>query len=181
MLHLLPTIFRTTLAVLEMDFSGTIAAVGPSSNLKERGLEPVIPVFSSITVLHHLKGIGALAEFIVLDAATVVRVPAPVESEEGKGADIEGVMWQAAGLGVAGCTALELLKHAGLKRGDAVLVNGASGGIRHLVVQMCRQAVGESGRVVGVCSGGNAEMVRGLGADEVSQDWNWMKGRWPGK
>lgn len=32
------------------------------------------------------------------------------------------------GLGVAGCTALELMKGAQLGSGDAVLVNGASGG-----------------------------------------------------
>jgi NADPH:quinone reductase-like Zn-dependent oxidoreductase len=49
-----------------------------------------------------------------------------------------------------------------------VLVNGASGGIGHMVIQMVKKKVGESGRVVGVCSGGNPGMVRTLGEDEVS-------------
>jgi NADPH:quinone reductase-like Zn-dependent oxidoreductase len=57
---------------------------------------------------------------------------------------------------------------AQLKPGDRVLINGASGGIGHLVLQMAKDAVGESGRVVAICSGNNLEMVKDLGADEVS-------------
>lgn len=75
---------------------------------------------------------------------------------------------QAAGLGVAGCTALLLVKKARLKRGDSVLVNGASGGIGTIVMQLVREVVGDSGRVVAVCSGRNLEMVGKLGANEVS-------------
>ncbi|KAK2060588.1 hypothetical protein LY76DRAFT_644594 [Colletotrichum caudatum] len=52
-------------------------------------------------------------------------------------------------------------------RGGRVLVNGASGGVGSLAVQMARAAVGPGGYVVGVCSGRNADMVRELGADEV--------------
>lgn len=74
---------------------------------------------------------------------------------------------QSAGLPVSGCTALALLKAAKLEEGMRVLVNGASGGVGSLVVQMVRRAVGEGGTVVAVCSGGNAEMVRGLEAGEV--------------
>jgi NADPH:quinone reductase-like Zn-dependent oxidoreductase len=62
---------------------------------------------------------------------------------------------------------LVLVRAAGLKEGDRVLVNGASGGVGSFVVQMCKALVGETGRVVGVCSGGSAEAVKGLGADEV--------------
>jgi NADPH:quinone reductase-like Zn-dependent oxidoreductase len=61
-----------------------------------------------------------------------------------------------------------LIEKAQLKSGDAVLVNGASGGIGTLVVQMAKDIVGESGRVVAICSGRNVELVKGLGADEVS-------------
>ena len=61
-----------------------------------------------------------------------------------------------------------MLEKAQLKRGDAVLINGASGGIGTLVVQMAKDTVGESGRVVAICSGRNVELVKGLGADEVS-------------
>lgn len=61
-----------------------------------------------------------------------------------------------------------MIEKAQLKSGDAVLVNGASGGIGTLVVQMAKDIVGESGRVVAICSGRNVELVKGLGADEVS-------------
>jgi len=115
-------------------------------------------VFGSIPVGFHLKtGAGALAEYVAVESQCVVGTPEGKQGEE------------VAGLGVAGCTALLLVEKAGLKRGDSVLVNGASGGVGHMVVQMVREVVGESGRVVAVCSegGGNGEMVRGLGADEV--------------
>jgi NADPH:quinone reductase-like Zn-dependent oxidoreductase len=166
MMHLLPTLLRTTPAVPELDFAGTITALSATGN---KGFCVGVPVFGSIPVAAHLKGAGALAGYVVLDSATVAAVPgvAGVKDES----EVERRMREAAGLGVVGCTALALMKAAGLGRGDAVLVNGASGGIGHLVVQMCREAVGGSGRVVGVCSAGNAEMVRGLGADEVS----WMR------
>jgi len=37
-----------------------------------------------------------------------------------------------------------------------------------MVVQLAKLAVGESGKVVAICSKRNAEMVKQLGADEVS-------------
>jgi D-arabinose 1-dehydrogenase-like Zn-dependent alcohol dehydrogenase len=66
-----------------------------------------------------------------------------------------------------GLTALQMAADAKLKRGDRVLVNGASGGVGTMAVQLARDVVGPEGVVVGICSGKNAEMVRGLGADEV--------------
>jgi len=156
MMQLCPFVFRSRPGVPELDFSGRIVAAG-SGVAAARNLQPGTPVFGSVTVGPHLSsGAGALAEYVAIDAATVVRKPDGASFEE------------AAGLGVAGCTALVLVEKAGLKKGDSVLVNGASGGIGHIVIQMVKKKVGESGRVVGVCSGGNAEMVRTLGADEVS-------------
>ena len=49
--------------------------------------------------------------------------------------------------------------------GRTVLINAASGGVGTLLVQFAK--AGGIGEVIGVCSAGNAEMVRGLGADEV--------------
>jgi NADPH:quinone reductase-like Zn-dependent oxidoreductase len=72
-----------------------------------------------------------------------------------------------AGLGIAGATALELVKAAKLKRGDSVLINGASGGVGHLVLQIARAKVGGSGRVTAICSTRNVGWVGQLGADEV--------------
>ena len=94
---------------------------------------------------------GALAEYVVVPQTSVVPKPDSISVEE------------AAGLGIAGATALQLLKAAGLKTGDSVLVNGASGGIGHLVLQMCCHIVGPTGRVKAVCSSRNAEWVEKLG------------------
>ncbi|KXH57553.1 hypothetical protein CSAL01_04495 [Colletotrichum salicis] len=100
-------------------------------------------------------GTGALAEHIVLPARYAVPVPSHVSLR-----DASCVM-------TAGCTAAVTIRATGLKPGDRVLINGASGGIGSLAVQMARAVVGREGYVVGVCSGRNAEMVLGFGADEV--------------
>lgn len=75
---------------------------------------------------------------------------------------------QAAGLPLAGLTALQALRdHAGLPMTGAtqrVLVNGASGAVGLFGVQLARAA---GAQVTGVCSGRNAELVRSHGASEV--------------
>lgn len=155
MMQLCPFFLRSKPAIPELDFSGVIVAAG--SEVPEcRKLLPATPVFGSIDVAPHLRGgAGALAEFVVVSNASVVQKPDNVSFEE------------AAGLGVAGCTALLLIEKAVLKKGDKVLVYGASGGIGTLVVQMARNAVGREGKIVAVCSSRNGEVIKGLGADDV--------------
>ncbi|KAF2180322.1 GroES-like protein [Zopfia rhizophila CBS 207.26] len=154
-MQLLPFIFRASPAIPEMDFSGTIVECGANIP-EERNLKIGSEVFGSIPLSQHVKSIGgALAEYVVVDASSVVRKPSEAKLEE------------VAGLGIAGATALEVVKGARLKKGDSVLVNGASGGIGHIAVQLCRDWAGETGRVVGVCSGGNGGWVKTLGCDEV--------------
>jgi NADPH:quinone reductase-like Zn-dependent oxidoreductase len=74
----------------------------------------------------------------------------------------------AAAIPLAGMTALQALRDAcGLPMSGAtqrVLIVGASGGVGHLGVQI---AVATGAHVTGVCSGRNADLVRGLGAHEV--------------
>lgn len=153
-MQLLPFIFRASPAIPEMDFSGTIVATG--SNVPEGQKTPGAHVFGSIPLAQHVKTTsGALAEYIALDHTAVVVKPSTVP------------LSKVAGLGIAGATALELIKAAKLKKGDSVLVNGASGGIGHLVMQMCRVEVGETGKVIAVCSRDNLEWLMQYGADEV--------------
>jgi NADPH:quinone reductase-like Zn-dependent oxidoreductase len=63
-----------------------------------------------------------------------------------------------------GTTAEMFFRKCGLKAGDAILINGASGAVGTMAVQLAKLAGAE---VTAVCSAANAERVRPLGADHV--------------
>ena len=167
---LIPAFLRSATCIPEMDFSGTVVDVwhpedsGPDGGGSRCGRDVKMkPRFSKgdkvvamLPASHALAtGTGALAEVIAIPARYAVAKPATAS------------LGDAAGCLVAGMTAAQMLEESGAKFGDRVLVNAASGGIGTMVVQMLRRIVGESGYIVGVCSGKNAELVKSLGADEV--------------
>ncbi|KDN65826.1 hypothetical protein CSUB01_05009 [Colletotrichum sublineola] len=186
-ISLIPGFARANAAVPEMDLSGTVTDVWGPGSASGSGEEAPLPITTSTTMTkdalpsglkqaenkdHRFSkgqriaayipisygwptGTGALAEHVLLPARYAVPVPSHVSLRD------------ASSLLTAGCTAAMTLRAAALKRGGRVLVNGASGGVGSLAVQMARAAVGPEGYVVGVCSGRNADMVRKLGADEV--------------
>jgi NADPH:quinone reductase-like Zn-dependent oxidoreductase len=125
---------------LGVDFAGTVEAVGSDVT----HVRPGDDVFGGKN--------GAFAEYVnVRDA--VVPKPANLTFE------------QAAAVGVAGLTALQGLRDKGqLQPGQKVLINGASGGVGTFAVQIAKAFGAE---VTGVCSPGNVELVRSLGADHV--------------
>jgi NADPH:quinone reductase-like Zn-dependent oxidoreductase len=127
---------------LGIDFAGEVVAVGP----KVTRYQPGDQIFGGRS--------GSLAEFVaVREAGSIARKPANVTYE------------QAAGVYVAGLTALQALRdRAGVKPGQKVLINGASGGVGTLAVQIAKALGAE---VTGVCSTRNVELVRSLGADHV--------------
>ncbi len=96
-------------------------------------------------------GGGACAERCAVRPGEFARAPAGVTPE------------QAAALPLAGLTALQALRDlAGTRPGDAVCVNGASGGVGTLALQIAK-ALGA--RVTSVSSGRNLDFCRSLGAD----------------
>lgn len=152
-MQLVPAMFRKTPAIPEMDFAGMVIQSGASV---PENLKPGTHVFGVVTASMHMKtGTGTLAEFVVCPASLVVEKPVNTSFEE------------AAGLVVAGCTAMQLIDKANLKEGDSVLVNGGSGGIGVIAVQLAKMTVGKGGKVVATCSSANLELVKSLGADEV--------------
>ena len=125
-----------------VDFAGVVEAVGTDVTKFVPGDE----VFGGAK--------GAFAEYLTIpESRAIVKKPETVSFE------------QAAGVAVAGITALQALEDAGgLEAGHDVLINGASGGVGTFAVQIAK-AMGAN--VSGVCSTRNVAMVESIGADRV--------------
>ena len=132
-------VLRPKTSLLGTDFAGVVEAVGKDVT----DLAPGDEVFGGRN--------GAFAEYV--SATNLVRKPANVSFEE------------AATMGIAGLTALQGLRdHGVLQPGERVLINGASGGVGTLAVQIAK-ALGA--HVTAVCGTRNVEQTRALGADRV--------------
>jgi NADPH:quinone reductase-like Zn-dependent oxidoreductase len=131
--------FRPKEQRLGTDFAGVVEAVGKDVADLRSGDE----VFGGRD--------GAFAEYV--SAKEVVKKPANVSFEE------------AATMGIAGLTALQGLRHHGkLQPGERVLINGASGGVGTLAIQIAKALGGE---VTAVCGARNLAQASALGADRV--------------
>jgi NADPH:quinone reductase-like Zn-dependent oxidoreductase len=154
MISLLPAFITAHDAIPELECSGTVVAAGPNVPAELREAGTLVAAFRAVPSV--ARGKGLLAEYVKIPAEmAVMRLP------EG----LRGRMKEAGAVTSVGQTALKMMRTAGVEVGDVVLVNGASGGVGVMLVQVCKWA---GARVVGVASGGNEEFVRGLGADEVS-------------
>jgi NADPH:quinone reductase-like Zn-dependent oxidoreductase len=71
---------------------------------------------------------------------------------------------EAATLPIGAMTALDLLSKANIKQARKVLIYGASGSVGTFAVQIAKYF---GANVTGVCSTGNKDLVRSLGADDV--------------
>lgn len=126
------------------DLSGTVDQVGPGVE----GLAPGDPVFGILG----WGGKGTLAELAIAKPDTLARRPGALDDRS------------AAALPLAGVSALMSVEAAGVKRGDVVVVIGASGGIGGYAVQL---AALRGAHVVGVTSSSHVDYVKSLGAAEV--------------
>jgi NADPH:quinone reductase-like Zn-dependent oxidoreductase len=98
---------------------------------------------------------GSMAERALVNPDALIEVPDGIDDA------------QAVGFGISGLAAwLSLTWHAGLERGESVLVLGASGVVGQIAVQAARLC--EAGRVVAATRGDEGlERARELGADGV--------------
>ena len=150
MLKGLPFIFRAMMKMrlptaeqpvgIGRDVAGVVEAVGKNATQFAVGDE----VFGACT--------PAVAEYACAKETALVKKPERVTFE------------QAAAIPVAGYTALQGLRKLGVRPGQKVLVNGASGGVGTFAVQIAKSLGAE---VTGVCSATNVEMVSSIGADKV--------------
>ena len=134
---------RPRFPVLGCDFAGQVEAAGPA--VTRFGVGEA--VFGTIA-----PRFGAHAEYVCLpEDGAVAAKPSTVTYPE------------AAAL--ADATALCFLRDkAGLRAGQAVLVNGASGAVGSAAVQLARHF---GATVTGVCSGPHVRLVHKLGAESV--------------
>ncbi|QDP95959.1 NADP-dependent oxidoreductase [Microlunatus elymi] len=95
---------------------------------------------------------GTLAEYVAVPVRTAAHKPAELSFEE------------AAALPLAGLTALQSVRRAGVDAGSTVLVHAAAGGVGSFAVQLARHA---GARVIGTGSPDNHDFLRSLGAEPI--------------
>lgn len=131
------------------DVAGEVVQVGP-------GVKDFKPGDKVVSMLNVLKG-GGLAEYAAAPLKTTVKRPPEVLQE-------------AAGLPIAGLTALQAVRDfAGIKldgssEGVNLLITAASGGVGHFALQLAKLG---NAHVTATCGARNIELVKKLGADEV--------------
>nr|WP_209904068.1 NADP-dependent oxidoreductase [Brachybacterium sacelli] len=129
------------------DVAGVVEAVGPDTPEFTPGDR--VASYGRTDVIHG----GTYAEFVALPVTSVAAIPESVDVEA------------AAGLPLAGLTALRSLETLELTGDDTLLIHAASGGVGHLAAQLARET---GARVIGTASTGNHSALQAIGVTPVS-------------
>lgn len=151
-------LFKPRMQKLGADVAGRIEAVGTAVKRFRPGEDVFgdlcrcsgggVPVYVA----------GGFAEYVCIDENALLPKPATMTFEQAAS------LPQAGALAVQGFRYMEEFYQKGIQPGQKVLINGASGGVGTLAVQIAKTFGAE---VSGVCSAGKMDMVRSLGADHV--------------
>ncbi|MCP4105120.1 MAG: NAD(P)-dependent alcohol dehydrogenase [Desulfobacteraceae bacterium] len=140
--------------ILGNDVSGTIVDIG--SDVTNFRIGDEVFCLSDASPKRSLTGFaksGAYAELAVTREDTLSYKPNTVSHQE------------AASIPLAALTAYQTLQYkARIKKGDKVLINGASGGVGTFAVQIAKAL---EGKVTAVCGTSNQDLVASLGSDRV--------------
>ncbi|KAI8966888.1 GroES-like protein [Daldinia sp. FL1419] len=136
-----------------MDFVGEVVQTGLPSPKSSSDIRVGMIVGGTVPLGNMWRGAGALSDYLVVPAHAVAEKPRRLEESVAAGL-----------LGIAGQTNAVIIHAANLREGDRVLVNGASGGVGSISVQLLR---GMGMHVTAICSAKNEAFVRRLGAEEV--------------
>lgn len=129
------------------DVAGVVTAVGMDTPEYEVGDEVIAYARKDVV------SAGSFAERVAVQTTAVARKPASLSWEE------------AAGLPLAGGTALRTVDALGVQAGETLLIHAAAGGVGSLGVQIARA---RGVRVIGTASERNHEFLRDLGAEPVA-------------
>jgi NADPH:quinone reductase-like Zn-dependent oxidoreductase len=131
--------------ILGRDFSGVVAAVG-------EGVSD-FAVGEAVFAVNDAGKEGAYAEKIAIKAAIAARKPDRLSHA------------QAAAMALTGITAIWAVEDtARLRAGETILIQGGAGGVAGFAIQLAKYL---GATVTTTASAGNADYVRGLGADRV--------------
>jgi len=132
--------------ILGSDMSGTVVACGRDVT--------TLKVGDDVFGMQPIKGkFGALAEYAAIDASAVALKPVGVSHSD------------AAAMPCAGMTSFQTLRDlAKIRKGEHILINGASGGVGSYAVQM---ATVMGAKVTAVCGPSNQQLCKDLGAIET--------------
>lgn len=138
-------LFKPKYTIPGGDIAGIVEEVGKDVEQ----LQPGDEVFGDLSGC----GWGAFAEYVSVPEHVLAKKPDNISFEE------------AAAAPMAAATALQGLRDKGkIQPGQKVLIHGASGGVGTFAVQIAKAFGAE---VTGVCSTGNIDILKSIGADHI--------------